>query len=318
MLAVSSHGQPFAYHTWAYSVPTDGGPGGPLPWGPVSDIAVQDHGCERRTLLLTGTPPHEPHAWKRYRGGATGRLWLHGERLVPDLDGHLACPMFVAGRIAFLSDHEGVGNLYSCRPDGSDLRRHTDHADFYARNAVHRRAAGRLPVRGRPVDGRRPRPRRGAAPAGLPPRRPPQRPPPLPGARRLQPRQPRHGPHRPGQRRLRPRQPVLAHPPRRPGPHHLRPAGRPRPAPGDARRHRPGRLCDGRRGRGRHRARPPARPRLPRPDPRAGGHRRRTRRSGGRPRLRGAVRRRRRAGAGGRGRGADGLDAVGRERPPRG
>jgi tricorn protease len=141
VLAVSSHGQPFAYHTWAHSVPVACEPGAPLPWGPVSDIAVQDHpaadgGVERRTLLLTGTPPHEPHAWKRYRGGATGRLWLHGERLVPDLDGHLSSPMFVAGRIAFLSDHEGIGNLYSCAPDGSDLRRHTDHAEFYARNAA--------------------------------------------------------------------------------------------------------------------------------------------------------------------------------------
>nr|WSX82046.1 PDZ domain-containing protein [Streptomyces sp. NBC_00899] len=137
VLAVSSHGQPFSYFTWAHSVPVECGPGGPLPWGPVSDIAVRDDGDgERRTLLLTGTPPHEPHAWKRYRGGATGRLWLHGERLVPDIDGHLASPMFVAGRIAFLSDHEGVGNLYSCLPDGTDLRRHTDHADFYARNAA--------------------------------------------------------------------------------------------------------------------------------------------------------------------------------------
>ncbi|WSR64173.1 PDZ domain-containing protein [Streptomyces sp. NBC_01198] len=139
VLAVSSHGQAFSYFTWAHSVPVECGPGGPLPWGPVSDIAVhddQDADGERRTLLLTGTPPHEPHAWKRYRGGATGRLWLHGERLVPDIGGHLAAPMFVAGRVAFLSDHEGIGNLYSCLPDGTDLRRHTDHADFYARNAA--------------------------------------------------------------------------------------------------------------------------------------------------------------------------------------
>ncbi|MBK3586405.1 PDZ domain-containing protein, partial [Streptomyces sp. MBT57] len=97
--------------------------------------AVADLDGERRTLLLTGTPPHEPAAWKRYRGGAMGRLWLHGERLLPDIDGHLASPMFVGRRIAFLSDHEGVGNLYSCRTDGTDLRRHTDHDAFYARNA---------------------------------------------------------------------------------------------------------------------------------------------------------------------------------------
>ncbi len=133
---MSSHNQPFSYFSWAYSVPTDGGPGGRLPWGPVSDIAVADIDGERRTLLLTGTPPHEPAAWKRYRGGAMGRLWLHGERLLPDIDGHLANPMFVGRRIAFLSDHEGVGNLYSCLMDGTDLRRHTDHDAFYARNAA--------------------------------------------------------------------------------------------------------------------------------------------------------------------------------------
>ncbi|MFI8767912.1 S41 family peptidase [Streptomyces sp. NPDC053792] len=141
ILAVSSHGQPFSYYSWAYTVPTDGAPGLRLPWGPVSDIAVTDDTAitgqdgERRSLLLTGKPPHEPAAWKRYLGGATGRLWLHGERLLPDIGGHLDAPMAVGGRIAFLSDHEGVGNLYSCQPDGTDLRRHTDHDEFYARHA---------------------------------------------------------------------------------------------------------------------------------------------------------------------------------------
>ncbi|MES9521743.1 S41 family peptidase [Streptomyces capoamus] len=136
ILAVASHGQPFPHFTWAYKVPADGDPGGRLPWGPVTDIQVADIDGEHMTLLLTGTPPHEPASWKRYRGGATGRLWLHGQRLLPDLEGHLACPLFVAGRIAFLSDHEGVGNLYSCAHDGTDLRRHTDHDAFYARHAA--------------------------------------------------------------------------------------------------------------------------------------------------------------------------------------
>lgn len=34
ILAVSSHGQPFSYFAWAYTLPTDGSPGGRLPWGP--------------------------------------------------------------------------------------------------------------------------------------------------------------------------------------------------------------------------------------------------------------------------------------------
>ncbi|MGW0556093.1 S41 family peptidase [Streptomyces sp. NPDC002926] len=135
ILAVSSHSQPFSYFSWAYKVATDGFPGRRLPWGPVSDIQVADIDGEHRSLLLTGKPPHEPAAWKRYRGGATGRLWLHGKRLLADLNGHLDCPMFVSGRIAFLSDHEGVGNLYSCLPDGTGLLRHTDHDAFYARHA---------------------------------------------------------------------------------------------------------------------------------------------------------------------------------------
>ncbi|GAA4594113.1 S41 family peptidase [Streptomyces violaceoruber] len=136
VLAVASHGEPFSHLTWAYKVTPDGDPGRKLPWGPVTDIQAADLDGERRTLLLTGTPPHEPAAWKRYRGGTAGRLWLHGERLLPDLGGHLSAPMFVGGRIAFLSDHEGVGNLYSCAQDGTGLRRHTDHDAFYARNAA--------------------------------------------------------------------------------------------------------------------------------------------------------------------------------------
>ncbi|WP_369194495.1 S41 family peptidase [Streptomyces djakartensis] len=135
ILAVASHGEPFSFFTWAYKLSPEADPGRKLPWGPVSDIQVADLAGERKSLLLTGTPPHEPASWKRYRGGATGRLWLHGERLLDGLDGHLHSPMLVGGRIAFLSDHEGVGNLYSCAHDGSDLRRHTDHDAFYARHA---------------------------------------------------------------------------------------------------------------------------------------------------------------------------------------
>ncbi|MFF5371265.1 S41 family peptidase [Streptomyces sp. NPDC013187] len=136
ILAVASHGEPFSYFTWAYKVTPGGDPGRKLPWGPVSDIQVADVDGERKSLLLTGTPPHEPASWKRYRGGATGRLWLHGERLLEGIGGHLHSPMFVGGRIAFLSDHEGVANLYSCAYDGSGLRRHTDHDSFYARHAA--------------------------------------------------------------------------------------------------------------------------------------------------------------------------------------
>jgi tricorn protease len=113
-----------------------------LPFGPVGDLAMEPGAV----ALLTGTSARDPAAWKRYRGGTAGRLWLAGAagdgtpagpfaRLLSHMDGQFANPMLVGGRLAFLSDHEGTGNLYSCALDGGDLRRHSDHDGFYARNA---------------------------------------------------------------------------------------------------------------------------------------------------------------------------------------
>ncbi|MGH8907159.1 MAG: S41 family peptidase [Egibacteraceae bacterium] len=125
-----------ARHSWAHAVPVDGGPARRLPFGPVADVAFD----AQRGVLLGSLTSMEPARWKRYRGGTAGKIWLDpdgsGEfsRILSDVDGHLVTPMWAAGRVVFLSDHEGVGNLYSCAADGSDLRRHTDHVEFYARH----------------------------------------------------------------------------------------------------------------------------------------------------------------------------------------
>lgn len=118
----------------------------PTALGPVSDIAVADVEGERRTLLLSGKPPHEPASWKRYRGGAMGRMWLHGTRLMPDLYGHLDSVMFVGGRVAFLSDHEGIGNIYSCLPDSTDLQPAHRPRRLLCPARLQRRFTDRLPV----------------------------------------------------------------------------------------------------------------------------------------------------------------------------
>jgi len=109
-----------------------------LPYGPASALSWGPGGA----LVLGSAWSREPAHWKRYRGGTAPQLWLdpagNGDwrRLLPELTAGLAWPMWVDERIVFVSDHEGVGNLYSVDPNGTELRRLTDHqdGDGYVRN----------------------------------------------------------------------------------------------------------------------------------------------------------------------------------------
>jgi tricorn protease len=141
VVVTSAFRQAESRHTYAYRVPVDGGSAEELPFGPVESVAFGPEVGDERPVVLASVLSREPAWWKRYRGGTAGKLWIDAdgngefERLVPELDGNLADPLWVDGRIAFLSDHEGYGNLYSVLPGGGDLRRHTDHEDFYVRHA---------------------------------------------------------------------------------------------------------------------------------------------------------------------------------------
>ncbi|MEU1366412.1 S41 family peptidase [Streptomyces sp. NPDC005803] len=140
VLVTSTQGQVSLRRSWARAVPVDGGPARTLPYGPVGSLA---YGPDGRVLLLSATMGREAATWKRYRGGTAGKLWIAAEgdpaefvRLHEEIDGNIECPLWVGDRVAFLSDHEGVGALYSSLPDGADLRRHTGVEGFYARHAT--------------------------------------------------------------------------------------------------------------------------------------------------------------------------------------
>ncbi len=131
---VSDAGSPFARETHAFAVAAGGGPARPLHLGHATAFARHADG-----RYVIGRNNADPARWKRYRGGTAGDLWVDATgdgvftRLVT-LPGNPVWPMWVGERVAFLSDHEGVGNIYSVRPDGRDLRRHTHETEYYVRH----------------------------------------------------------------------------------------------------------------------------------------------------------------------------------------
>ncbi len=134
IIFASDTAQPFSGWYQLYQIHHDGGQAELLPTGPAMSVSYGPQGG-----MVIGRNTTDLARWKRYRGGLTGDLWIdrqgdgEWQRLVK-LEGNVALPLWVGERIYFVSDHEGVGNLYSCLPTGEDLRRHTDHQDYYLRH----------------------------------------------------------------------------------------------------------------------------------------------------------------------------------------
>ncbi|HLZ56649.1 MAG TPA: PDZ domain-containing protein [Ktedonosporobacter sp.] len=130
----SSAGQFMGEYKVIYAISPEGGQPRQLPVGMASAISYGPQGG-----IVIGRNVDEPAYWKRYRGGTVGHLWCDPDgsgifqRLLK-LQGNIAGPCWVGERIYFISDHEGIGNIYSCTPTGEDLRRHTDQQQFYVRH----------------------------------------------------------------------------------------------------------------------------------------------------------------------------------------
>jgi tricorn protease len=83
----------------------------------------------------------DPAHWKRYRGGTMGQLWVGKNedsafKRLSELPGNLSGPLWIDGRIFYLSDETGLGRIYSCDANGSGKRIHGGdfYSEYYFRN----------------------------------------------------------------------------------------------------------------------------------------------------------------------------------------
>lgn len=105
-------------------------------------LAQADEGAyspDLRTLVFTRYSFQGSHA-KRYVGGTAQNLWHletgspEAKQYFPEYRGVSRWPMWMNGRIYFATERDGTSNLWSMRPDGTDLKQHTHHTDFGLKN----------------------------------------------------------------------------------------------------------------------------------------------------------------------------------------
>ena len=107
----------------------------PVKTGPANRISFGQNG---ETLL--GRNCRDSARWKRYQGGTAGIFFLdtsgkgNYKQILKDISYNLTDPVIIDSRLYFISDHDGVGNVYSCLLDGRDLQRISKQNKFYARN----------------------------------------------------------------------------------------------------------------------------------------------------------------------------------------
>ena len=124
-----------AFDPWIWKICAEGGEPQRLSSGPANHIDFSDAGG-----VVIGRLTREPARWKRYRGGTAGQLWVDTQgdgqfQLLAPVDSNFTTPMWIGERIYFISDHEGVGNIYSCLPTGEEIQRHTHQDTYYCRSA---------------------------------------------------------------------------------------------------------------------------------------------------------------------------------------
>ena len=86
-------------------------------------------------------PTYHHNVTKRYKGGTARQIWRFKEgegeavKLTTDYAGESHNPMWWNDRVYFITDRDGIMNVWSMTETGDDLTQHTNHKNFDVREA---------------------------------------------------------------------------------------------------------------------------------------------------------------------------------------
>ncbi|MDI1324058.1 MAG: S41 family peptidase [Algoriphagus sp.] len=87
-------------------------------------------------------PTFHNNVTKRYEGGTARQVWKYTSgaaeavKLTTDYKGEDHHPVFHDGRVYFLSSRDGIQNVWSMTPEGTDLKQHSKEGNFDVREAA--------------------------------------------------------------------------------------------------------------------------------------------------------------------------------------
>ena len=108
-----------------------------IPLSQASEASFNDSG---ETVFFV-RPAYHRNVTKRYQGGTARQIWKYTEgspeaiKLTTDHPGESHHPMWFENRVYFITDRDGIMNVWSMDETGGDLKQHTTHKEFDVRYA---------------------------------------------------------------------------------------------------------------------------------------------------------------------------------------
>lgn len=107
---------------------------------PLAQASEAAYDASGKTVYFV-RPAYHRNVTKRYKGGTARQIWKFTEgsneaiKLTKDHLGGSHHPMWFSDRIYFITDRDGIMNIWSMNESGEDLKQHTNHKEYDVRSA---------------------------------------------------------------------------------------------------------------------------------------------------------------------------------------